>query len=141
MSRKKHNVSYTKPEEPKFLQEIKAQIGYKEGPTVETKREALSEGEEDDCQDRLEEKPVVVVLNDGDLTAEEVDAILKKKEDEEANTPADLSKRIIFNRKIKSSEISETDVSTIEEPRKKKIKKSKESKTKIVLSFNDDDDE
>lgn len=36
-SRKKHNVSYIKPEEPKFLRELKEQIGYKEGPTVDTK--------------------------------------------------------------------------------------------------------
>lgn len=37
MSRKKHNVSYIKPGEPKFLRELKEQIGYKEGPTVDTK--------------------------------------------------------------------------------------------------------
>jgi len=37
MSRKKHNVSYIKPNEPKFLRELKEQIGYKEGPTVDTK--------------------------------------------------------------------------------------------------------
>lgn len=37
MSRKKHNVSYMKPDEPKFLRELKEQVGYKEGPTVDTK--------------------------------------------------------------------------------------------------------
>jgi len=37
MSRKKHNVSYIKPNEPKFLRELKEQAGYKEGPTVDTK--------------------------------------------------------------------------------------------------------
>jgi len=37
MSRKKHNISYIKPDEPKFLRELKEQIGYKEGPTVDTK--------------------------------------------------------------------------------------------------------
>lgn len=37
MSRKKHIVSYIKPNEPKFLRELKEQIGYKEGPTIDTK--------------------------------------------------------------------------------------------------------
>lgn len=37
MSRKKHNVSYIKPNEPKFLRKLKEQIGYKEGPTIDTK--------------------------------------------------------------------------------------------------------
>ena len=37
MSRKKHNISYIKPEEPKFLRDLKIQAGYKEGPTIETK--------------------------------------------------------------------------------------------------------
>lgn len=34
---KRNNVSYIKPAEPKFLQELKAQIGYQSGPTVDTK--------------------------------------------------------------------------------------------------------
>lgn len=37
MSRKKHNISYIKPEEPKFLRDLKEKIGYKEGPNVDTK--------------------------------------------------------------------------------------------------------
>lgn len=34
---KKHNIAYVKPEEPSFLRKLKEQIGYKEGPTVDTK--------------------------------------------------------------------------------------------------------
>lgn len=37
MSRKKHNIAYIKPEEPKFIRELKAQMGFKEGPDVNTK--------------------------------------------------------------------------------------------------------
>lgn len=33
----KRNISYIKPEEPNFLKRLKEQIGYKEGPTVDTK--------------------------------------------------------------------------------------------------------
>ncbi|XP_011055574.1 PREDICTED: uncharacterized protein KIAA1143 homolog isoform X2 [Acromyrmex echinatior] len=80
MSRKKHNVSYIKPNEPKFLRELKEQIGYKEGPTVDTKREVLPKVSDDEREELADEQPVVVVLNSGDLTAEEADAFNKQKE-------------------------------------------------------------
>ncbi|XP_008549765.1 uncharacterized protein KIAA1143 homolog [Microplitis demolitor] len=132
MSKKKHNIAYIKPEEPKFIRELKAQIGFKEGPDINTKRQELSEGEDEDFDDHIEEKPTVVVLNNGDLTAEEADAFQKKKDDEEANKPADLTKRIIFNRKSKASE---QDIDEQPLPKKNKKKKSK-----VVLSFNDEDE-
>ena len=135
MSRKKHNISYIKPDEPKFLRELKEQVGYKEGPTIDTKREVLPQDSDDDRDEPTEEQPVVVVLNSGDLTAEEADAFAKKKEEEEANAPADLSKRIIFRKnKIVDPESDATD-----KPVKKKIKKAKQEKA--VLSFDDNDDD
>lgn len=33
----KRNVAYIKPQEPAFLARLKQDIGYKEGPTVDTK--------------------------------------------------------------------------------------------------------
>lgn len=33
----KRNITYVKPAEPSFLRKLKEQIGYKEGPTVDTK--------------------------------------------------------------------------------------------------------
>jgi hypothetical protein len=33
----KRNVSYIKPEEPSFLKRLKAEAGYKESDTVDTK--------------------------------------------------------------------------------------------------------
>lgn len=33
----KRNIAYIKPQEPSFLRKLKEQIGYKEGPTVDTK--------------------------------------------------------------------------------------------------------
>ncbi|XP_076225230.1 uncharacterized protein KIAA1143 homolog isoform X1 [Nomia melanderi] len=167
MSRKKHNVSYIKPDEPKFLRELKEQVGYKEGPTIDTKvqnivlryyrldinncvrrnviinshlndslkqREILPQDSDDEREEPIEEQPIVVVLNSGDLTAEEADAFIKKKEEEEANTPADLSKRVIFKKNKKDT--AESDAA--DKPAKKKIKKSKQEKA--VLSFNDNDD-
>lgn len=45
-------------------------------------REALPEISDDDEKEEFaDEKPVVVVLNSGDLTAEEVDAFQKQKEE------------------------------------------------------------
>lgn len=85
----KRNITYVKPEEPSFLKKIKEQVGYKEGPTVDTKvgqvitflvnvlnllifqREDLGPIDERDLQDTEDEQPTVVVLNPGDLTAEE----------------------------------------------------------------------
>lgn len=136
MSRRKHNISYIKPDEPKFLREIKEKVGYKEGPTIETKRAVLPEySDDDEDTERNDEKPVVVVVNSGDLTAEEADAIEKQKQQEEANAPADLSKRVIFRKsKVSKSEEDSKDV--------RPSKRAKESKKpKAVLSFNDDEDE
>ncbi|XP_077264525.1 uncharacterized protein KIAA1143 homolog [Temnothorax americanus] len=139
MSRKKHNISYIKPDEPKFLRELKEKIGYKEGPTVDTKREVLPEISDDEKEELTDEKPVVVILNSGDLTAEEADAFKKQKEKEENNAPADLSKKIIF-RKTKAAE-TDSDTIATDKPVKKKPKKEKQ---KVVLSFdandNDEDD-
>ncbi|KAF5276501.1 hypothetical protein FQA39_LY06570 [Lamprigera yunnana] len=67
----KRNIQFTKPEEPAFLKRIKQQAGYKEGPTVNTKKEALDFATEEDFEDTFEEQPTVVVLNPGDLSAEE----------------------------------------------------------------------
>ncbi|XP_011861033.1 PREDICTED: uncharacterized protein KIAA1143 homolog [Vollenhovia emeryi] len=137
MSRKKHNISYIKPDEPKFLRELKEQIGYKEGPTVDTKRQSLPEVSDEEREELVDEQPVVVVLNSGDLTAEEADAFNKQREKEENNAPADLSKKIVF-RKTKAV-VTDSDTIAADKPMRKKAKKEKQ---KAVLSFdaNDDDD-
>lgn len=41
MSKKKNSISYIKPQEPKFLRELKAQAGFKEGPNIDTKVQSL----------------------------------------------------------------------------------------------------
>ncbi|KAF7988316.1 hypothetical protein HCN44_000889 [Aphidius gifuensis] len=142
MSKKKHNVAYMKPSEPKFLRELKEQAGYKAGPTVETKRGVFPGYENEDIEsddERInpaEEEPVVVVLKNGDMTLDEVENYKKAKEEEELQAPADLSKRILFNRKSKHQDDKTDD--NISKP-KKKIKTTKT--TKSLLSFDDDDNE
>lgn len=34
---KRNNIAYIKPADPKFLQQLKAQIGYNSGPNIDTK--------------------------------------------------------------------------------------------------------
>lgn len=70
----KRNVAFIKPEEPAFLKRIKEQIGYKEGPSVDTKRQKLEDEYQSGDDDYDEEAPQVVVLKEGDLTAEQAEA-------------------------------------------------------------------
>lgn len=100
----KRNITYIKPEVPKFLQRIKEQVGYKEGPTVDTKREALDIAEPDDFEDSEDEQPTVVVLNSEHLTAEEAAEVKKRLDQEKEETPADLNERVIFKVPSKNKE-------------------------------------
>lgn len=83
----KRNVAFIKPEEPAFLKRIKDQIGYKEGPSVDTKRQQLEDEYHSGDEEQDEEGPQVVVLKEGDLTAEQVKAEKKKIEQGKNNTP------------------------------------------------------
>lgn len=132
---KKNFVSYIRPEEPKFLRELKEQINYKEGPTINTKKEILPCVFDEEAEDFEGEKPLVVVLNSGDLTAEEAEAFEKQKQKEESTGPADLSKRIIFSR----NKSKKRTLDSVEKCNNKKANKSK--RNKAVLSFNDEEEE
>ncbi|KAL1376726.1 hypothetical protein pipiens_004309 [Culex pipiens pipiens] len=134
--RGKRNVAFIKPDEPDFLKAMKAQIGYREGPTVDAKRQRvqnLEDSDDDEREDREDEKPQIVVVKDGDLTAEEA-AVAQKEEEEK---PADLNQKIVFKSKKGKAGASLDDVQVLD--RKAKKKKEKEAKSK--LSFDDDDEE
>ena len=81
----RNNVGFVKPQEPKFLREIKEKVesgldfnccnlylkvGYREPEGIEAKMRRSEGGEE--REDAADEAPTVVVLNKGDLTEEEV---------------------------------------------------------------------
>ncbi|XP_032934001.1 uncharacterized protein KIAA1143 homolog isoform X3 [Catharus ustulatus] len=70
---KRNQVSYVRPAEPAFLSRFKRRVGYREGPTVDTKREQLPlvDDDSDNGSDKEDEQPQVVTLKKGDLTAEE----------------------------------------------------------------------
>lgn len=130
----KRNVAYIKPQEPEFLRRLKEQVGYKEGPTVDTKREQLPQLTNEDVEDRAEDAPVVVVVNPGDLTEEEAEKYKKAKEEEVENLPARLDERIIFKPRAKRPNTDS------DKPSKKVKSKSAASSTKL-LSFDSDEKE
>ncbi|PWA22522.1 hypothetical protein CCH79_00018181 [Gambusia affinis] len=69
---KASGVSWVKPAEPSFLKKFKTDVGYKEGPNVDTKRQAMPTPDDDSGSDKEDELPQVVVLKSGDLSADEV---------------------------------------------------------------------
>ncbi|KAH6946039.1 hypothetical protein HPB50_011282 [Hyalomma asiaticum] len=74
---KRSSVTCVKPSDPPFLKKLKERVGYKESPSVDTKREHRPV--EDADPDLDDEKPVVVVLKAGDLTAEEAEMLSQRQ--------------------------------------------------------------
>lgn len=151
----KRNITYIKPEEPSFLRKLKEQAGYKEGPTIDTKKENLGPVADEDFQDTEEEQPIVVVLKSGDLTAEEAAQEQKRLDKEAEEAPADLNTRIIFKAPTKSKSTNEQSanksdnstkrqlesVARAKEKSSKKQKTSKKAPEKSLLSFDDEQDD
>ncbi|XP_005187683.1 uncharacterized protein KIAA1143 homolog [Musca domestica] len=146
----KRNIAYIKPQDPSFLAKLKQEIGYKEGPNVDTKRQKL-ENLEDNFSDseepeREDEKPLVVVLKSGDLTAQEAEEEQKRLEKEAAEARADLNKPIVFRKRHNPKEASEKALapssSKPNKPSSKEEKRKKsDNKNSVKLSFNADDEE
>lgn len=156
----KRSVAYIKPEEPKFLKKLKEQAGYVEGPTINTKvigyvivrdcmqfkrnmfqRESAERPEIEDFEDTVDEQPTVVVLQSGDLTAEEV-AEINKQSKKEDQSPADLTKPIVFKPKLKDKKKDEN----VEVKKSKRIVVTEDNKKskgiqRSLLSFDRDEDE
>ena len=89
----------------------------------------------EDRDDRDDEKPVVVVLADGDLTAAEVESEMKSEEDLAAHPAAGT--KIMFKKPTKR--ISKDSNNSEEVTKPKKSKKSK--KDKSLLSFDEDEED
>ncbi|MCJ8728152.1 hypothetical protein PDJAM_G00000970 [Pangasius djambal] len=146
---KKGNVSWVKPSEPSFLRKFKNDIGYKEGPTVETKREELPTCEEDSGDsDREDEMPQVVVLKTGDLTAQEALQLKKEIKDSKKDDPPPADGKILFKKPAKRSSDKFEGITASSNSKKKKSEneeKKKESGVKVknssLLSFGDDEEE
>ncbi|XP_076800056.1 uncharacterized protein KIAA1143 homolog [Clavelina lepadiformis] len=144
-------LRFIKQQQPKFIQQFKERVGLKQDPTLDDKKEnEIVKPAFDERSDDEDEKPVVVVLNQGDLTREEAEEapahvkdkkmVYRKPENKRsANTPLTTS-----TKKPKLSEQSEERKSegTGEKNKGNKSKKSKKTKpTSSLLSFNNDDEE
>eukprot|EP00057_Strongylocentrotus_purpuratus_P005110 XP_003730239.2 PREDICTED: uncharacterized protein KIAA1143 homolog [Strongylocentrotus purpuratus] len=150
----KRQLNYIKPAEPSFLAKFKKDSGYKEGPTVDTKKGALSLDDLPDRPDEEDEKPVVVVLGKGDLTQEEAEeegiqineSQKEKEEEEDDDEPSDG--RIRFRKPTKRSQVDTSDLKASSSKKKKDDKKKKDKsrsgkkvKNSSLLSFGEDEEE
>ncbi|XP_062598697.1 uncharacterized protein KIAA1143 homolog [Saccostrea cucullata] len=134
----KGKISYVKDDEPDFIKKFKQRVGYKEGPTVNTKREMPDFDDDDDRPDNEDEKPVVVQLREGDLSAEEAER-LQKTEEPQADG------KITFKKPVKrgGEEASQLKTSTKKRKEEKggKKKSGKGVKNSTLLSFNEEEED
>nr|XP_003224001.1 PREDICTED: uncharacterized protein KIAA1143 homolog [Anolis carolinensis] len=147
---KKNQVSYVKPAEPAFLSRFKERVGFREGPTVETKREQLpAPDDDDDASDKEDEQPQVIVLKKGDLTAEEVMKIKNEmKEVSKTTDPEPEEGKIVFRKPSKRlSEEKYSGLTATSSKKKKETKRispasqntSKQVKNSSLLSFDEEE--
>ena len=97
----------------------------------------------EDREDHDDEKPVVVVLGEGDLTAAEAETEMTGSDNKD-DAPALPGAKIMFKKPIKRSgskdqndTISEEDLVAVSKPKKSK----KTKKAKSLLSFDEDEEE
>lgn len=128
----KRNITYIKPQDPEFLRLLKKQAGYDDR---NHKFDVLQNAEEDFIDDTDNEQPQVVVLNPGDLTAEEAEIEKQKIDKNESEAKADLSVKPQFYPKSKKQ-----DEKMVNKKRRKVDDVKENKKAKQLLSFDIDDD-
>ncbi|KAM9231328.1 uncharacterized protein KIAA1143 homolog [Leptosomus discolor] len=156
---KRNQVSYVRPAEPAFLSRFKRQVGYREGPTVETKREQLPVADDDseNGSDNEDEQPQVVTLKKGDLTAEEAMKIKQQikealKSNESDGEPEPADGKIVFRKPAKRSSEKFLDFNISSSKKMKEAKKTKREattpqsaakqiKNSSLLSFDDEEND
>ncbi|XP_060637753.2 uncharacterized protein KIAA1143 homolog [Anolis sagrei] len=147
---KRNQVSYVKPAEPAFLSRFKERVGFREGPTVETKREQLpTPDDDDDASDKEDEQPQVIVLKKGDLTAEEVMKIKNEmKEVSKTTDPEPEDGKIVFRKPSKRLlEEKYSGLTATSSKKKKETKRispasqntTKQVKNSSLLSFDEEE--
>ncbi|KAM9185767.1 uncharacterized protein KIAA1143 homolog [Dugong dugon] len=151
---KRNQVSYVRPAEPAFLARFKERVGYREGPSLETKRIQPQLPDEDgDHSDKEDEQPQVVVLKEGDLSVEEVMKIKAEikaaKADEE---PAPTDGRIMYRKPVKrpsdekysglttTSKKKKTNEDEVHKQESFKKNSQKQIKNSSLLSFGNEDE-
>lgn len=143
---KKSNVTWVKPTEPSFLKKFKNDVGYKEGPTIDAKRQMEPVLDDDSGSDREDELPQVVVLKSGDLSADEV-KMIKNGPESALKEESAADGKILFKKPTKSSSEKFKGI-TASSNKKRKNEGDGENKTfgkkvknNSLLSFGGDDDD
>lgn|ERR1711934_462247 len=142
--KKSSSVTFTKPE-PSFIRKMKQQMGFREDTQKLADKfgNGGAEGgaltERDDLDD---EKPVVVVVHDGDLSegeAKEIEDRLgpKNKEDEEDDEAFPEDGKIRFKKPVAKKRTVEQDDKS--EGKQSKPKKKEKKAKKNLLSFGNDE--
>merc|ERR1712088_521011 len=137
------SVSFSQGREASFITKIKAQVGYKEHKVdVDAKRARPSDGNEsegDEVERPDDDAPTIVVLKEGDLTAEEVEAERQKQtKDPEAEEAMPADGKIKFKKPEKRKKEEEDKAAEPTSSSKDKPKKKKKVKSSL-LSFGDDE--
>ncbi|XP_012709464.2 uncharacterized protein KIAA1143 homolog [Fundulus heteroclitus] len=117
---KASGVTWIKPAEPSFLKKFKTDVGYKEGPNVETKRQVMPTLDDDSGSDREDELPQVVVLKTGDLSADEVKRVKDETRAGEKGQEAPPDGKILFKKPAKRSSSDRFQGITASSSKKKK---------------------
>ncbi|KAK4020070.1 hypothetical protein OUZ56_002066 [Daphnia magna] len=153
MGPKRNQVSYIKPNEPAFLRRLKQEAGYRDGPDIDTKRETYVDNSEDDeyPEEKEDEKPIVVVLRTGDLTAEEAEkeeVELKREEEKELIEKGKITFKPQKKRTNTSNLHSDNDLSNSKKtkkedsvPSEKKESVQSSAKKSSLLSFCDEEED
>ncbi|CAH1779928.1 unnamed protein product [Owenia fusiformis] len=152
----KRNIAYIKQDEPSFLQQMKQRMGYKEGPTVNTKYQQQDDVDSDpEREDNEDEAPTIVVLKPGDLSATDVEKIkggavedkIEGVDRLQGDDSAPEGGKIMFRKPVKRSTDENNDLNVSSKKKKDSSKlKDKQSKVKSVkntklLSFGDEEEE
>jgi len=137
---KRQPVAFTKPPEPAFIRRMKEQLGYQEGPNVDTKREELEKATLQDEQDKDDERPTVVVLKSGDLTADEAEklGVFGEKDEDDIE---DSSGRVVFKKPTKRPLESNKESDEIRSKLEKRESSMQKVNNKTLLSFDDEEDD
>ena len=142
----KHKLQYAQQSTPKFLKDFKARANFKEGPTIDTKRQKLerkTDDSDEERDDREDEKPVICVLREGDLTEEEYKRLKGNQQDE--TELKESAGKVLFKKPTKNSdkEKHEVNASSSKKPKTNNEKEKKQSKkldNKKLLSFDEEDE-
>lgn len=140
----KDKLEYVKQQKPKFLREFMSRANFKEGPTIETKKQ---QGQQiiEEREERDDEKPVICALKEGDLTEQDYEKYLADREEEHVD-PENDGNKITFKKpaKRKSEERVKSAASLskkVKKDKEKTTKKAEKVDNKSLLSFDNDEED